>query len=76
VYETFTAADHRGYGVSGAAGSRLARLLAAEGFRTMLGAVWPDDTAIVRANVKAGYEPVATIHSLGVGRWRRTFRRR
>jgi L-amino acid N-acyltransferase YncA len=76
VYETFTAADHRGQGASGAAGSRLARLLAAEGYRAMLGAVWPGDTAIVRANVKAGYEPLATIHSFRLGRRRRTFARR
>jgi L-amino acid N-acyltransferase YncA len=76
VYETFTAADQRGCGISGAAGSRLARLLAAEGYRTMLGAVWPDETAIVRANAKAGYEPVGTLHSFGRGRLRRTFLRR
>jgi hypothetical protein len=75
VYETFTAPDHRGRSVSGAAGSRLARVLADEGYRSMLAVVWPGETAIVRANVKAGYEPIGTIHSLGIGRRRRTFRR-
>jgi L-amino acid N-acyltransferase YncA len=73
VYESFTAADQRGHGVSGAAGSRLARLLATEGYRTMFAAVWPDDHAIVRANTKAGYRPIGKIHSLGFGRRRRAF---
>jgi L-amino acid N-acyltransferase YncA len=76
VYESFTAADQRGHGVSGAAGSRLARLLATEGYRTMLAAVWPDEQAILRANRKAGYRPIGTIHSVGAGRRRLTFRRR
>ena len=73
--ETFTVPAMRGRGVSGAAGTRLAQALADEGCRRILAGVLMENQAGRRAYEKAGYEPVGRIGYVGLGRWRRHFRR-
>ena len=71
--ETWTAQPLRGRGVSGAAGTRLAAVLAAEGKRRIVAAVLPENTGGRRAYEKAGYLPVGRIGFVKLGPWRRDF---
>lgn len=73
--ETFTQPSHRGHGVSGAAGTRLAAALAAEGYRRILAGVLRENRAGRRAYEKAGYRRVGRIAYLGLGPWRRHYGR-
>ena len=73
--ETFTVPALRGRGVSGAAGTRLAHALADEGCRRILAGVLQENHAGKRAYEKAGYVRVGRIGYVGLGRWRRHFRR-
>ena len=72
--ETFTDPSHRGHGVSGAAGTRLAAALAEEGKRAIVAGVLRENHAGVRAYEKAGYRRIGRIGYVGLGRWRRAFR--
>lgn len=74
--ETFTDPALRGHGVSGAAGTRLAAALAAEGCRRILAGVLSENHAGTRAYEKAGYRRVGRIGYVGLGPWRRHFGRR
>jgi GNAT superfamily N-acetyltransferase len=74
--ETYTVPALRGRGVSGAAGTRLAHALADEGCRRILAGVLMENHAGKRAYEKAGYEPVGRIGYVGLGPWRKHFRRR
>lgn len=74
--ETYTDPSHRGHGVSGAAGTRLAHALAADGRRRILAGVLPENLAGRRAYEKAGYRGVGWLGYVGIGPLRRTFERR
>lgn len=74
--ETFTEPSRRGHGVSGAAGTRLAQALAAEGRRRILAGVLPENPAGRRAYEKAGYVRIGRIGCVRLGPWRRDFRQR
>ena len=73
--ETFTAPALRGRGVSGAAGTRLGHALAEEGCRRILAGVLMENHAGKRAYEKAGYRPVGRIGTIGLGPWRKEFKR-
>jgi RimJ/RimL family protein N-acetyltransferase len=75
LYETFTRPAERGLGISGAAGTRLAHDLAAEGLRRIVAAVLPENPAGVRAYEKAGYRRRGTIGYVRLGPVRREFLR-
>ena len=70
--ETFTDPARRGHGVSGAAGTRLAAALAAEGHRRILAGVLSENHAGTRAYEKAGYRRVGRLGYVGLGPWRRS----
>jgi hypothetical protein len=76
LYDAYTSPAFRNLGVYGAASTRLARLLAAEGRVRTVAAVPPDDPAAVRACESAGYRRAGTVGYFGLGRWRRSFVRR
>ena len=71
LYEAYTAPEYRKLGVYGAASTRLARLLAAEGRVRTVAAVPPDDPAAVRACEAAGYSRAGTVGYVALGPWRR-----
>ena len=73
--EAFTVPALRGHGVAGAVGSRLAHALAGEGYRRILAGVLRENHAGTRAYEKVGYRRVGRIGYVGVGRWRRHYRR-
>ena len=73
--ETYTRPSQRGRGVSAAAGTRLAHVLAAEGRRRILAAVLPDNRSGRRAYEKAGYRSIGRIGYVKLGPWRRDFLR-
>jgi RimJ/RimL family protein N-acetyltransferase len=73
LYETHTQPEHRGHGVSAAAGTRLAADLAAEGKHRILAAVLSENRAGRRAYEKAGYRRTGTIGYVRLGPWRRDF---
>jgi RimJ/RimL family protein N-acetyltransferase len=73
--ETYTDPARRGHGVSGAAGTRLAHALAGEGCRRIVAGVLRENDAGNRAYEKAGYRRVGRIGYVGIGPWRREFRR-
>lgn len=74
--ETYTDPSRRGRGVSGAAGTRLASSLAADGYRRILAGVLSENRAGTRAYEKAGYRRVGRLGYVGLGPWRRHFGRR
>jgi RimJ/RimL family protein N-acetyltransferase len=74
--ETLTVPALRGRGVSGAAGTRLGHALAGEGCRRILAGVLMENHAGRRAYEKAGYRRVGRIGYVGLGPWRKSFRRR
>ena len=76
LYETYTRPDHRGLGLSAAAGTRLLHALAAEGVACVVAGVMPESHAAVRAWQKAGYRRVGTIGYVRLGPLRREFIRR
>jgi hypothetical protein len=75
LYETYTAPDYRGLTVSGAAGTRLARFLAAEGYRRIVGGVVPENHAALRTAAKTGYREVGRMGYMRLGPWRHDFTR-
>jgi GNAT superfamily N-acetyltransferase len=73
--ETFTHPSLRGHGVSGAAGTSLAAVLAGEGYRRILAGVLMENHAGKRAYEKAGYQRAGRVGYIGLGPWRRDFTR-
>ena len=71
--ETYTEPSMRGHGVSGAAGTRLAVALAAEGKRRIVAGVLAENQGGRRAYEKAGYVLIGRIGWFGLGPWRRSF---
>jgi RimJ/RimL family protein N-acetyltransferase len=71
--ETHTEPSMRGQGVSGAAGTRLAAALAAEGKRRIVAGVLAENHAGRRAYEKAGYLRLGRIGWYQLGPWRHEF---
>lgn len=71
--EAFTSPSRRGHTVSGAAATRLAASLAAEGRRRILAGVLPENAAGRRTYEKVGYVGVGRIGYVKLGPWRRDF---
>jgi GNAT superfamily N-acetyltransferase len=76
LYETYTHPDVRGDAVSSAAGTRLARALAAEGWNRIVGGVVPENRPALRTASKTGYQRTGTMGYVRLGPWRRDFVRR
>ncbi len=70
-FDTWTDPAHRGLGVAAATGARLNEVLAAEGVRTVIRAVWPANEGGLRNAAREGFVPAGTIVSVGVGPLRR-----
>ena len=75
VSEGHTVPALRGRGVFGAASARLAHALAEESHLRMLVGVLKENHAGKRACEKAGYRRVGSIGYVGLGPWRRAFKR-
>lgn len=73
LFETYTHPARRGSGISAAAGTRLAHVLAGEGRRRILAAVLPENHAGRRAYEKAGYRCIGRVGYVKLGPWRRPF---
>lgn len=73
VYDLYTVSESRGLGVAGEASEQIARVLAAEGYRCMLGAVLPENEIGARMHASHGYRPLGAIRSVRLGPWRRVF---
>ncbi len=75
IYDTFTDPSLRCLGISTASYAKLFSVLRAEGYRRGLTTVLPGNRAGVRVVQRAGYRPVGEIGFVGLGSWRRHFRR-
>jgi GNAT superfamily N-acetyltransferase len=69
VFETHTAPDVRGKGVSTAVRSEILRFFQGAGYRRMLGFTLPHNTASLRSLDKAGYRPIGAIGWARIGGW-------
>ena len=67
---------YRGLGVASATGARLNEVLAADGVRTVVRAVWPANEQGLRNAAREGFVPAGTIMSVRVGPLRRRIVRR
>lgn len=76
LYETYTAPEYRGLSISGAAGTRLAQLLAAEGQRRIVGGIVPENRSALRTAAKTGYREAGRTGYVRFGPWRHDFTRR
>jgi hypothetical protein len=75
-FDTWTDPPVRGLGVAAATGARLDDVLAAEGVRTVLRAVWPANQQGLRNAAGEGFAPVGSITAVRVGPFRRRIVRR
>jgi GNAT superfamily N-acetyltransferase len=75
VYGGFTALPFRGLGASAARILAMASYFRDRGYRRLLSAVLPENTSSLRAWGRVGYRRVALIGFVGLGSWRRPFRR-
>ncbi|MGI8594918.1 MAG: GNAT family N-acetyltransferase [Solirubrobacteraceae bacterium] len=69
VFETHTAPDVRGRGVSTAVTAEILRFFQGAGYRRMLGFTLPHNAASLRSLDKAGYRPIGVIGWARVGGW-------
>ncbi|MGZ4359110.1 MAG: methyltransferase domain-containing protein [Gaiellaceae bacterium] len=69
-FDTWTHPDVRGLGVATATGAALYELLASEGVRAVLRAVWPENAGGMRNARREGFHRVGTLRSFGLGRLR------
>jgi SAM-dependent methyltransferase len=70
-FDTWTDHAHRGLGVASATGARLNEVLATEGVRTVIRAVWPANEGGLRNALREGFVPAGTIASVRLGPFRR-----
>jgi SAM-dependent methyltransferase/GNAT superfamily N-acetyltransferase len=75
-FDTWTDPAFRGLGVASASGARLNELLAADGVRTVIRAVWPANDQGLRNAAREGFVPAGTIVSVRLGPLRRRIVRR
>jgi SAM-dependent methyltransferase/GNAT superfamily N-acetyltransferase len=75
-FDTWTDPAFRGLGVASATGARLNEVLAAEGVRTVVRAVWPANEQGLRNAAREGFTPSGTILTLRAGPLRRRLVRR
>ena len=75
-FDTWTDPVYRGLGVASATGARLNEVLAADGVRTVVRAVWPANEQGLRNAAREGFVPAGTIMSVRVGPLRRRIVRR
>ena len=75
-FDTWTDPAFRGLGVASATGSRLNEVLADEGVRTVLRAVWPANEQGIRNAAREGFVPAGTILAVRLGPLRRRVVRR
>ena len=71
VYEVWTAPEYRGRRVSSARWEHMGAWLLERGVRWEVGAVWPENQAVLRSSARGGYRNVGMIGYWGVGplRW-------
>lgn len=76
IYESFTHPAFRSQGVDAGARRTLLPLLAAEGVRTTVAAVLPEERLALRVLEKDGYRRIGVVGYVKIGPWRRGFLRR
>jgi ribosomal protein S18 acetylase RimI-like enzyme len=76
VYDSWTLPALRGNALAPALAVALLAHLRAAGYRRVLTVVSPENAANLRARAKSGYRPCGTVGWVGLGPWRRHFRRR
>ncbi len=75
-FDTWSDPSVRGQGVASATGARLNDVLAREGVRTVLRAVWPANEEGLRNATREGFAPVGFVASVRLGPLRRRIVRR
>ena len=75
IYQTYTPPQYRGRGYATSASIGLGRLLLAEGYTRLIYCVQPDRAIAYPPLLRIGAKPVGYVGWVGVGRWRRVFRR-
>jgi hypothetical protein len=75
LFQSFTAVEHRGRRHATAALRALKHALAQEGVERTVGCVQPDRTGAYPPAFRGGARPTAYVGWIGIGSWRRAFRR-
>ena len=73
-YESFTAPDMRGQNLASTRSTHMQRHFKDAGYRRVVVAVTPENTASLRHTVKVGYRPFGMMGYVKLGPWRHDFR--
>jgi GNAT superfamily N-acetyltransferase len=75
IYDSFTRADFRSYGISQAVGVEMLRHFHRAGYRRAVRAISPENRANLHAVAKTGYLPYGVMGYVKVGPWRKSIYR-
>jgi hypothetical protein len=73
IYDKFTLAAYRGYGIANAVRTCHLRHLQQAGFRRATGAVLPENASSLRDDTKGGFRSYGMLGRIKVGPWQRVF---